>query len=139
MENLIQTDYDGIVILKHPIHTDRMTIFGCLTNQDTNLKKLHQLFCYTYARQQFYEGGGKINGDDWYHPDRDYTFKCKEGLVKFFEYLFGNKVKCDWIELPPDETISYYLGEVEMGDVIVNKSLIERYTNNISEDGKGEY
>lgn len=136
MKNLIQTNYDGIVILKQPIHTDELTIFGCLTNQYTDLKELHQLFCYAFARQQFYGGGGKINGDDWYLPDKDYAFKCEEGLVKFFNFLFGNKVKCEMVELPPNETISYYPGEVEMGDVIVSKSLIERYTNNISNDGK---
>ena len=134
MKNLVNTDYDGMVILKHPIKTDGLTIYGCLTNPKTDLKELHQLFCYTYARQQFCRGGGRINGDNWSH--RDFTFTCEEGLVRFFEYLFGKKVNCDWIELPPNETICYYPGEVEMRDVIVNKSIIERYTNKISKDGK---
>ena len=139
MRNLIKTNYDGMVILKHPIHTDGMTIYGCLTNGETDLKDLHQFFCYTYARQLFLDAGGRIEGDEWSHPIRKITFTCEEGLVKFFEYLFGYDVKCDMIELPPYETISYYAGEIEMDNVIVNKAIIERYTNKISEDEREEY
>ena len=135
MENLVNTDYYGLIVLEKPIKFDDLTVYGCLYNETTDLKEMHRFFCFLIARKSFLLNGGKIEDDTWYNSERDLTFICGEEMVKLFEYLFG-RYKTSMIELPPHENISFQFGEVEMENVIIKKELIERYQNIISGDGK---
>lgn len=135
MENLISSDFYGFIVLKKPIAFEDLTVYGCLYNDKTDLKEMHNFFCYLKARKYFILNGGIVDDDFWHHDERDLAFKCDDRMTKLFEFLFGNKVNCEMFELAPDETVSYNR-EVEMDNVIVDYKLIERYKNNTSEDGR---
>lgn len=135
MENLVNTDYYGLIVLEKPIKFDNLTVYGCLYNETTDLTEMHQFFCYLIAREAFILNGGIADGDKWRHCKLQLSFTCEEGMIKFFEYLFG-RYRYKMIELQPDEKISFTRDEVEMNDIIIDKALIERYQNIISKDGR---
>ena len=139
MKNPITTDFYGFIVLKRPIAFEDLTVYGCLYNDKTDFKEIHNFFCYLKARKSFILNGGIVDNDEeefWHNDERDLAFKCTKRLTKFFEFLYGNKVKCDIFEVAPYETISYNSGEVELDNIIVNNQLIERYKNNMSEYGR---
>lgn len=136
MEKLVNTDFNGLIALDKPIKFDDLTVFGCLYNETTDLKEMHQFFCYLIAREVFILNGGIADSDKWRHHKLQLSFTCEDGMIKFFEYLFGRSYRYKMFELQPDEKICYSFGEVEMNNIIIDKALIERYENIISEDGR---
>ena len=139
MENLISSDFYGFIVLKKPITFEEFTVYGCLYNDKTDLKDIHNFFCYLKARKSFILNGGIVDNDEeefWHNDELGLGFKYTERLTKFFGFLFGNKVNCDMFELAPDEMVCYKQGEVEMDNIIIDNQLIERYKKNLSENGR---
>lgn len=138
-----KTTFNGLAVTDRPIIIDNTPIYGVLYNVDEENKltekgrgNITEYISYLVGTGQHLKNHGTISEDCrvWYLPDGVHSFMNNSSLHRIVSHLMKGLVTVQKYEF--DDFIEVQDGETDNDDsrIVLNKNLIDRYTNTIQND-----
>ena len=130
---------NGLAVFEHPIQFEGTNVYGFLYNKEEELKNrndgnpISHYIGYLFGTSQLYKVGGYIHPKtkEWRIPAYNLKGKSDNGLNLFVALLMDGLLNYKTYEFDTPIQIEENEVDKDVDELIINKSLIDRYVKDI--------